>query len=94
MPTYDYRCATCGHQFEATRPMRATNEESCPACGGVASKVFSPVSVAFKGTGFHNTDYRAKPVDPSKPAEKAEPSCPAKSESGGCSGCPSAAAAE
>ena len=51
----------CDQDFEVNRPMRATEDECCPSCGASAVKIFAPVSVAFKGTGFHNTDYRAKP---------------------------------
>jgi predicted nucleic acid-binding Zn ribbon protein len=57
----------------------------CPSCSSEAKRVFTPVGVAFKGSGFHNTDYRQKPA--------AEPtvSCPAKSDtSPKCEGCPSA----
>jgi putative FmdB family regulatory protein len=95
MPTYDYRCTSCEKDFEVSRGMRATGEECCPFCGAPAVKIFSPVSVAFKGSGFHNTDYRTKPVDPTPDAPKAEPACPkAESSAPTCAGCPAAAAAE
>ena len=95
MPTYDYRCTACNQDFEVSRPMRATGAECCPTCGGLAAKVFAPVSVAFKGSGFHNTDYRAKPVDTSSDAPKTEPACPAAtSDSKACASCPAATAAE
>jgi putative FmdB family regulatory protein len=91
MPTYDYRCSSCEKDFEISRPMRATGDECCPDCGAPAVKIFSPVSVAFKGTGFHNTDYRAKPVDTSPDAAKPEPACPAaKSGEPACATCPAA----
>ena len=71
--------------------MRSAQEASCPSCGDAAVKVFSPVGVAFKGTGFHNTDYRKKPVDTTADAPKAEPSCPAATAgSAPCAGCPAA----
>ena len=53
---------------------------AAPRVAPPAVKIFAPVSVAFKGTGFHNTDYRAKPVDTSSDAPKAEPACPAATE--------------
>jgi putative FmdB family regulatory protein len=91
MPTYDYHCAACDHDFEVTRPMRATGPELCPICATPAVKIFSPVGVAFKGTGFHNTDYRPKPVDSSADVPKAEPACPsAASGSSACASCPAA----
>ncbi len=95
MPTYDYRCTSCEQDFEVSRSMRATGEECCPSCGAPAVKIFAPVSVAFKGSGFHNTDYRAKPVDPAADAPKSEPACPkAESSAPACAGCPAAAPAE
>ena len=94
MPAYDYRCTECAETFEINRPMSAKGEECCPTCGAVARKVFSPVGVAFKGTGFHNTDYRPRPKEEGAPsgdeaAKSAAPACPAKSEgSSACTNCP------
>jgi putative FmdB family regulatory protein len=92
MPTYDYRCSACAHDFEVSRPMRTTGDECCPECGAPAVKIFSAVSVAFKGSGFHNTDYLPKSVDTSSDAPKPEPTCPAaKSGESACATCPAAA---
>ncbi len=63
MPTYDYRCSACDEAFEVTRSMGDTSEQCCPECGGAAKRVFTPVGVAFKGSGFHNTDYKPRPKD-------------------------------
>lgn len=83
MPTYDYRCTACDERFEVTRPMTSTEAVTCPVCSCEAKRVFTPVGVAFKGTGFHNTDYRPRP------AEQTGASCPSKSESSPkCAGCP------
>jgi putative FmdB family regulatory protein len=96
MPAYDFRCTECAETFEVNRPMNATDDVCCPSCGGEARKVFSPVGVAFKGTGFHNTDYRPRPKDESGASEpsapKADgPACPAKTEgSSACSSCSAA----
>lgn len=85
MPSYDYRCTACEQVFEVSRPMRSSDPECCPTCGAPAKRVFTPFGVAFKGSGFHNTDYRPKPKE-----ESATP-CPAKSDSKpGCAGCPAA----
>jgi putative FmdB family regulatory protein len=92
MPAYDFRCTECAETFEIVRPMSATDDVCCPACGAAARKVFSPVGVAFKGTGFHNTDYKTRPTEESAPTkEQSAPACPAKSEgSSACSSCPAA----
>ena len=84
MPSYDYRCTTCSERFEITRAMNSTAEECCPKCGGPAKRLFTPVGVAFKGSGFHNTDYK------SRPSEETPPSCAAKKDGGPCEGCPAA----
>jgi len=84
MPKYDYVCTACDTVFEVTRSMTSTATEHCPACGEIGKRVFTPVGVAFKGSGFHNTDYRPRPKDDTPPA----PACPAKdSTSPKCSGC-------
>jgi putative FmdB family regulatory protein len=87
MPAYDYRCTECAEVFEVTRSMGSTSEECCPSCGSPASRLYSPVGVSFKGTGFHNTDYRPRPKEEgSTPTET--PSCPAKTEgSSACASC-------
>lgn len=86
MPTYDYHCAACSQTFEVSRPMGASGEDvTCPECDRLARRVFSPVGVAFKGSGFHNTDYRPRP------AAGAEPSCSKSADSPGCAGCPASA---
>jgi len=89
MPAYDFRCTECAETFEVNRPMSTKGDECCPSCGAVATKVFFPVGVAFKGTGFHNTDYRPRPKDETAPTDV--PACPAKTEgSSACAECPSA----
>lgn len=57
MPTYDYRCAECNDVFEV---VHAVDEEleSCPKCGGRVRRVFHPVGIIFKGSGFYKTDSR------------------------------------
>jgi len=86
MPAYDFRCTDCATIFEVNRPMATTGDESCPKCGAVATKVFSPTGIAFKGTGFHNTDYRPRPKEDTG-------SCASASASPACASCPAAAAA-
>lgn len=88
MPAYDYRCTTCDRVFEVTRPVGGTHAEECPECGGPTKRIFSPVGVVFKGSGFHNTDYRPRPVDPAASPKPDSPGCDAKKDSPACSSCP------
>ena len=61
MPTYQYACteSACGHQFEKVQSFSDTALTTCPICEGRLRKVFSPVGVVFKGSGFYRTDSRA-----------------------------------
>ncbi|MFM8862439.1 MAG: FmdB family zinc ribbon protein [Acidimicrobiia bacterium] len=58
MPTYDYRCADCGHEFEAQQAFTDDPLTECPGCGGTVKKRFSAVGIAFKGSGFYKNDAR------------------------------------
>jgi len=61
MPTYEYRCTRCNHQFEAVHAVVETLDR-CERCGGPVRRVFSPTAVIFKGPGFHVNDYRKTPA--------------------------------
>lgn len=61
MPTYTYACTACSHGFETVQAITDSSLTTCPECGGALRKVFHPVGVAFKGSGFYRTDSRAKP---------------------------------
>ena len=90
MPTYDFRCPECEERFEVTRPVGPTSDVCCPQCDAPAKRVFTPVGVVFKGSGFHNTDYRSRPKEDSPSSKGDAPSCDKASEDGGCAGCPAA----
>jgi len=60
MPTYQYACTSCGERLEAVQKFSDDPLTECPACGGALRKVFSPVGVVFKGSGFYKTDSRSK----------------------------------
>ncbi len=86
MPAYDYRCTKCGLDFEVNRPITDREPVNCAACGSEAKRVFSPVGVVFKGTGFHNTDYRTRPKEEeSSSAGTDSPACTSQSSS--CDSC-------
>ena len=59
MPTYQYACTSCGERLEAVQKFSDDPLTECPACGGTLRKVFSPVGVVFKGSGFYKTDSRS-----------------------------------
>jgi putative FmdB family regulatory protein len=59
MPTYEYRCLN-GHTFEVIQRMSDDPIETCEECGAPVERVFHPVAVHFKGSGFYSTDYGAK----------------------------------
>ncbi len=75
MPVYEYRCKACGRTHEIAQGFHDARPTKCPACGGQLVRVFHPVGVVFKGSGFHKTDYSASGLrkDPAEPS-KAEPS--------------------
>jgi len=58
MPTYDYRCTDCGHEFEAQQAFTDDPLTECPNCSGTVKKRFSAVGIAFKGSGFYKNDAR------------------------------------
>jgi len=59
MPIYEYRCAN-GHQFEVFQAMADDPVSTCQVCGAPVERVFHPVAVHFKGSGFYTTDYARK----------------------------------
>jgi putative FmdB family regulatory protein len=61
MPTYEYRCESCKHQFEVFASMSDPDPETCEECGAQElKKVLFPVAVHYKGSGFYSTDYSGK----------------------------------
>jgi putative FmdB family regulatory protein len=56
MPTYEYRCEH-GHTFEVTQRMTDGPVVACETCSAPVERVFHPIAVHFKGSGFYNTDY-------------------------------------
>jgi putative FmdB family regulatory protein len=78
MPTYEYACTKCGHEFEALQSFSDDALTECPECKGEVQKVYSNVGVVFKGSGFYKTDSRtSKPVaTPAAPAAPTPPPAP------------------
>jgi putative FmdB family regulatory protein len=96
MPTYEYACKKCGHEFEARQPMSAPALKTCPKVlcaqkkwgrGKVAKQIGAGAGLLFKGGGFYITDYRSegkssakKDVAPAKSEPKTEAKPAAKPE--------------
>jgi len=56
MPIYEYACTACGERTEARQSFTDPPLDTCPICGGSLRKLYSPVGVVFKGSGFYSTD--------------------------------------
>jgi putative FmdB family regulatory protein len=88
MPTYEYVCRSCKHEFETFQSMTESPKRKCPKCGKSAleRKIGLGAAVLFKGSGFYQTDYRSesykKGADAEKPAsdKKADAKADGKSE--------------
>ncbi len=94
MPRYDYRCTPCDSRFEINRSINDRAPVACPTCGTESRRIFSPVGVVFKGSGFHSTDYRSDKVTPSaNPATESSPASPpcGGGDSSACANCPASA---
>ena len=75
MPTYEYACAECGARLEVVQRIADEPLSVCPTCNGRLRKVFSPVGVVFKGSGFYRTDSRStKSSEPAKSSESSSSS--------------------
>ena len=77
MPIYEYRCEQ-GHTFEVMQRMSDDPVQTCETCEAPVARVFHPVAVHFKGSGFYNTDYgtrkRARETSESKKSESSSSS--------------------
>jgi putative FmdB family regulatory protein len=58
LPTYEYRCGQCQHQYEKREGFDAPVEQACPVCGGLAQRLLHAPGIVFKGSGFYVTDNR------------------------------------
>ena len=85
MPTYDYICDSCGHEFEAYESIMASPRTECPECKlpKLRRKIGPGAAILFKGSGFYQTDYRSDSYKKAAEADKSssEPAKPAAAES-------------
>jgi putative FmdB family regulatory protein len=95
MPTYEYACTECGERTEVVQSFSDPPLTTCPVCGGTVRRVFSPVGIVFKGSGFYRTDSRGKSskadgrgdgADKAKKAADNSASSKSSSSDGGSSG--------
>ena len=80
MPVYEYACTACGERTEARQSFDDPPLEECPHCGGRLRKLYSPVGIVFKGSGFYSTDTKGKSSSTAKSDKKADTAKPAKSD--------------
>ena len=82
MPTYQYECAACDHQFEQLQSMTEPKLKKCPECGKLKLQrlIGSGAGMIFKGSGFYATDYKKS----SSTSEKSSADKPAAPCSGSC----------
>jgi len=87
VPTYQYTCTECGEPVEVVQKFTDEPLTVCTACGGRLRKVFSPVGIVFKGSGFYRTDSRkgSLPADKSDKSEKSDKAEKSTSEVGASS---------
>ena len=83
MPTYEYRCPACKHEFEKMQRMSDEPRAECPACGKDATRKLSGgAGLLFKGSGFYITDYRSDSYKKAAGAEGGSTKEGGKGESG------------
>jgi len=101
MPTYEYHCEKCGHDFEAFQSISAGPLRKCPKelCaqkkwgrGRVKKKISGGAGLLFKGSGFYITDYRSQKYKDAAKKESASPA-PSKPEAAGAKSAPATPAA-
>jgi len=86
MPTYQYRCSDCGHEFDQYQKFSESALTVCPSCSGTIRRVIQPVGVVFKGSGWYIND--------SKKSENGSTTAPKKAETGAAEKSDTAAATE
>ena len=88
MPTYQYECEACGHEFEELQSMTAAKLTKCPKCkkNKLSRLIGSGAGMIFKGSGFYETGYKKKSAPASESKTETKPATPASKPSGGSCG--------
>lgn len=78
MPTYEYECTKCDHQFERFQSMKDEPLKRCPKCRCKVRRLLgSGAGIIFKGSGFYQTDYRSKDYHAAAQKDKSDSAAPA-----------------
>lgn len=94
MPTYQYACTDCAERLEVVQKFSDDPLTVCAACGGRLRKVYSPVGIVFKGSGFYRNDSRADRKGADSKAASANGTDSKKADSSGSSGDKSGSSSE
>jgi putative FmdB family regulatory protein len=87
MPTYQYRCDKCGHEFEEFQSIVEDPLEKCPECDGSVHRIISGgAGLIFKGSGFYITDYNRGKYNADKAKEKSSGASDSKTSGSSSSG--------
>lgn len=96
MPIYSYKCENCGRIFDKFQKVGGDGNIKCIFCDSNTNRLFSPVGIIFKGSGFYTTDYKSRSgnfnnnntsvlTNKEKDSKKSKTKSPAKKETGGVS---------
>jgi putative FmdB family regulatory protein len=72
MPTYGYRCRSCGNEFEVLQKISDPPLKTCPKCAGKLDKMVYAAGIIYKGSGYYNTDYKSASKGSEKGSDKAD----------------------
>jgi putative FmdB family regulatory protein len=72
MPTYGYRCRSCGNEFEILQKISDPPLHICPKCAGKLDKMVYAAGIIYKGSGYYNTDYKSASKGSEKASDKAD----------------------
>ncbi|MBF0244542.1 MAG: zinc ribbon domain-containing protein [Planctomycetes bacterium] len=92
MPTYEYICTACQHEFEVFQGIKDSNLRKCPACNKmkVEKKISGGSGFMLKGSGFYETDYKKGEGSEYKKAEQKEKATATPAADSPCKSCPAA----
>ncbi len=97
MPTYEYQCTKCKHEFEKFQSIKDKPLQRCPQCRGKIKRLIGTgAGIIFKGSGFYSTDYRSESYKSGVKAEKehSEKSSAKKEEKSSAASSPAAKTTE